>query len=79
MLGPEMSRVRAVGKECGLEAHRIERTLRDLTSHASPKVPVAIKMVGIVDRTWDSPCFVNLIRSTKICSLCSDVLILILS
>jgi hypothetical protein len=36
-------------------------------------------MVCIVDRTWDSPCFVNLIRSTEICSLCSDVLILILS
>ncbi len=79
VLGPEMPRVRAVGKECGLEAHRTEQTLRDLTSHASPEAPVAIRMVCIVDRTWDSPCFVNLIRSTKICSLCSDVLILILS
>ncbi len=51
MLGPEIPRVRVVGKECGLEAHRIERTLRDLTSHASPEAPVAIKMVCIVDRT----------------------------
>ncbi len=71
--------MRAVGKECGLEAHRTERTLKDLTSHASPEAPVAIRMVCIVDRTRDSPCFVNLIRSTEICSLCSDVLILILS
>jgi hypothetical protein len=51
VLGPEMQRVRAVGKECGLEAHRIERTLKDLTSHASPEAPVAIRMVCIVDRT----------------------------
>jgi len=43
--------VRAVGKECGLKAHRTERTLRDLTSHASPEAPVAIRMVCIVDRT----------------------------
>jgi len=41
--------VRAVGKECGLEAHRTERTLRDLTSHASPEALVAIRMVCIVD------------------------------
>jgi hypothetical protein len=74
-----MPRVRAVGKECGLEAQRTERTLKDLTSHASPEAPVAIRMVCIVDPTWDSPCFVNLIRSTEICSMCSDVLILILS
>jgi len=46
-----MPRVRAVGKECGLEAHRTERTLRDLTLHASPKAPVAIRMVCIIDRT----------------------------
>jgi hypothetical protein len=51
VLGPEMSRVRAMGKECGLEVHRTERTLRDLTSHASPKAPIAIRMVCIVDRT----------------------------
>jgi len=51
VLGPEIPRVRAVGKECGLEAHRTERTLRDLTSHASPEAPVAIRMVCIVDRT----------------------------
>jgi hypothetical protein len=43
--------VRAVGKECGLEVHRIERTLRDLTSHASLEAPVAIRMVCIGDRT----------------------------
>ncbi len=43
--------MRAVGKECGLEAHRTEQTLRDLTSHASPEAPVAIRMVCIVDRT----------------------------
>jgi hypothetical protein len=43
--------VRAVGKECGLEAHRTKRTLRDLTSHSSPKAPVAIRMVCIIDRT----------------------------
>jgi hypothetical protein len=24
-MGPEMSRMRAMGKECGLEAHRTER------------------------------------------------------
>jgi len=40
-----------VGKECGLEAHRTKRTLRDLTSHSSPKAPVAIRMVCIIDRT----------------------------
>jgi hypothetical protein len=40
-----------VGKECGLEVHRTERTLRALTSHASPEAPVAIKMVCLVDRT----------------------------
>jgi hypothetical protein len=74
-----MPRVRAVDKECGLEAHRIERTLRALTSHASPKAPVAIRMVCLVDQTWDGPHFVNLIRNTKICSLCSDVSILTLS
>jgi len=51
VLGLEMPRVRAVGKECGLEAHRTERTLRDLTLHASPKAPVAIRMVCIIDRT----------------------------
>jgi hypothetical protein len=51
VLGLEMPKVRVVGKECGLEAHQTERTLRDLTSHASPEAPVAIKMVCIVDRT----------------------------
>ncbi len=51
VLGLEMPRVRAVGKECGLEVHRIERTLRDLTSHASLETPVAIRMVCIGDRT----------------------------
>ncbi len=51
LLGSLMQRVRAVGKECGLEAHRTVRTLRDLTSHASPEAPVAIRMVCIVDRT----------------------------
>jgi len=51
VLGPEMLTVRAVGKECGLKAHRTERTLRDLTSHASPEAPVVIRMVCIVDRT----------------------------
>jgi hypothetical protein len=27
VMGPEMPRVRAVGKECGLEAHRTERNI----------------------------------------------------
>jgi hypothetical protein len=27
VMGPEMPKVRAVGKECGLEAHRIERNI----------------------------------------------------
>ncbi len=51
VLGAKMSKVRAVGKECGLEAHRTKRTMRDLTSHASLETPVAIRMVCIVDRT----------------------------
>jgi hypothetical protein len=51
VLGPKMPRVRVVGKECGLEALQTERTLRDLTSHASPEAPGAIRMVCIADRT----------------------------
>ncbi len=51
VLGPEMPRVRVVGKECGLEALRTERILRDLTSHTSPEALVAIRMVCIIDRT----------------------------
>jgi hypothetical protein len=35
----------------GPEMPRLSGTLRDLTSHASPEAPVAIRMVCIVDRT----------------------------
>ncbi len=35
----------------GLVAQRIEGTRRGLTSEASPEVPVATKMMCIVDRT----------------------------
>jgi len=36
---------------CGLVARGTKRTRRDLTSKASPEVPVATKRMCIVDRT----------------------------
>jgi hypothetical protein len=48
-------------KGYGLVAQRTEWTRRDLTSEVSPEVPIVTKMMCIVDRTWDSPRFVNLI------------------
>jgi hypothetical protein len=48
-------------KGYGLVAQRTEWTRRDLTSKVSPEVLVATKMMCIIDRTWDSLRFVNLI------------------
>jgi len=62
---------------CGLVAQGTEWTQRDLTSKASPEVPVGSKIMCIVDRAWDGSWVVNPMSSTRIYTQWSDVLIFV--
>jgi len=64
-------------RRCGLVAQRTEWTQRDLTSKASPEVPVGSMMMCIEDRAWDSCRVVNPVWGTRIYTQRSDVLIFV--